>query len=137
MGVLLEPLAVFLEAALAWIIRMLGRLFTAYAVPALLQMSGISLAGQFLMITAFILVVNQAISLLMQHFTVYITTLFSFNQMANSAWLCFVSLLPVNLATNFQIIVSSVSFLIGLRLLILFGKLFVQASANKTSVKSS
>ncbi|MDJ6368639.1 hypothetical protein LEA60_26345 [Salmonella enterica] len=137
MGVLLEPLAVFLEAALAWIIRMLGRLFTAYAVPALLQMSGISLAGQFLMITAFILVVNQAVSLLMQHFTVYITTLFSFNQMANSAWLCFVSLLPVNLATNFQIIVSSVSFLIGLRLLILFGKLFVQASANKTSVKSS
>ncbi|MIE73096.1 hypothetical protein EL06_28015 [Salmonella enterica subsp. diarizonae] len=137
MGVLLEPIAVFLEAALAWIIRMLGRLFTAYAVPALLQMSGISLAGQFLMITAFILVVNQAISLLMQHFTVYITTLFSFNQMANSAWLCFVSLLPVNLATNFQIIVSSVSFLIGLRLLILFGKLFVQASANKTSVKSS
>ncbi|EHC0798279.1 hypothetical protein EL06_28050 [Salmonella enterica subsp. diarizonae] len=137
MGVLLEPIAVFLEAALAWIIRMLGRLFTAYAVPALLQMSGISLAGQFLMITAFILVVNQAVSLLMQHFTVYITTLFSFNQMANSAWLCFVSLLPVNLATNFQIIVSSVSFLIGLRLLILFGKLFVQASANKTSVKSS
>ncbi|MIE73086.1 hypothetical protein EL06_27965 [Salmonella enterica subsp. diarizonae] len=137
MGVLLEPIAVFLEAALAWIIRMLGKLFTAYAVPALLQMSGISLAGQFLMITAFILVVNQAVSLLMQHFTVYITTLFSFNQMANSAWLCFVSLLPVNLATNFQIIVSSVSFLIGLRLLILFGKLFVQASANKTSVKSS
>lgn len=137
MGVLLEPLAAFLEAALAWIIRMLGRLFTAYAVPALLQMSGISLAGQFLMITAFMLVVNQAVSLLMQHFTAYITTLFSFNQMADSAWLCFVSLLPVNLATNFQIIVSSVSFLIGLRLLILFGKLFVQASANKTSVKSS
>ncbi|HFJ2061469.1 TPA: hypothetical protein ACGTQP_004672 [Salmonella enterica] len=136
MGLLLEPIAVFFEAALAWIIRMLGRLFTAYAVPALLQMSGISLAGQFLMITAFILVVNQAVSLLMQHFTAYITTLFSFNQMANSAWLCFVSLLPVNLATNFQIIVSSVSFLIGLRLLILFGKLFVQASSNKISVKT-
>ncbi|HFW4799849.1 TPA: hypothetical protein ACIBS5_005438 [Salmonella enterica subsp. diarizonae serovar 60-67:z35:-] len=135
MGVLLEALAAFLEAALAWIVRMLGRLFSSYAVPALLQMSGISLAGQFLMIAVFMLVINQAVSLLMQHFTAYITTLFSFNQMANSAWLCFVSLLPVNLATNFQIIVSSVSFLTGLRLLILFGKLFVQASSNKISSK--
>ncbi|EEC5203197.1 hypothetical protein DJ252_24100 [Salmonella enterica subsp. enterica serovar Uzaramo] len=136
MGVLLDALAPFLEAALAWLVRMLGRLFSSYAVPALLQMSGISFAGQFLMIAAFMLVVNQAVSLLMQHFTAYITTLFS-NQVANSLWLCFVSLLPVNLATDFQIIVSSVSFLIGIRLLILFGKLFVQASANKTSVKSS
>ncbi|MGL6882617.1 hypothetical protein NBB34_02620 [Salmonella sp. NW1190] len=136
MGLLLEPIAVFLEAALGWIIRMLGRLFSSYAIPALLQMSGISFAGQLLIVTAFMSVVYQAVSLLMQHFTAYITTLFSFNQMANSAWLCFVSLLPVNLATNFQIIVSSVSFLIGLRLLILFGKLFVQASSDKTSVKT-
>ncbi|ECG5640449.1 hypothetical protein E1K64_01510 [Salmonella enterica subsp. enterica serovar Poona] len=137
MAFLVEWLAPFLEAAVAWLVRMLGKLFSSYAVPALLQMSGISLAGQFLMVSAFILVVNQAILLLMQHFSAYIHTLFSFNQMANSLWLCFVSLLPVNLATNFQIVVSSVSFVIGLRLLIMFGKLFVQASANKTSVKTS
>lgn len=136
MGVLLEPIAVFLEAALAWVIKQLGRLFTAYAIPALLQMSGISLAGQFLMVTAFILVVNRAIALLMDAFTGYINSLFAFNPMANSLWLCFVSLLPVNLPSNFQIIVSAISFVIGLRLLILFGKLFVQSSADKMSVKT-
>lgn len=137
MAILIDALMPFLEAALSWLVRMLGKLFSSYAIPALLQMSGISFAGQLLIVTAFMSVVYQAISLLMQYFTSYITTLFSFNAMANSAWLCFVSLLPVNLSTNFQIIVSSVSFIIGLRLLILFGKLFVNASANKTSVKSS
>lgn len=136
MGVLLEPLAVFLEALLAWVIKQLGRLFTAYAIPALLQMSGISLAGQFLMVTAFILVVNRAIVLLVDKFAGYINSLFTFNPAADSLWLCFVSLLPVNLLNNFYIIIMSVSFILGLRLLILFGKLFVHSSANKFSVKT-
>ncbi|EIY0670789.1 hypothetical protein MMC72_005102, partial [Salmonella enterica] len=55
---------------------------------------------------------------------------------ANSAWLSFVSLLPVNLGTNIQIMVSAASFIIGLRLLILIGKLFVVSSADKLSVKT-
>lgn len=136
MAALMELLAPLLEAAFAWLLRMLGKLFSAYAFSAVLSASGISLAGQFLFVAAFMGVVFALVSKIMSEFQTYITSLFSFSPTANSAWLSFVSLLPVNLGTNIQIMVSAASFIIGLRLLILIGKLFVVSSADKLSVKT-
>ncbi|HDP0318544.1 TPA: hypothetical protein P5S08_003734 [Salmonella enterica subsp. enterica serovar Concord] len=133
---ILESLGGLFRASGEWLVKQGGKLLVKYVAPSLLKQVGLSYSAQLAFVGLFVVLVNHYVNKLISEANSYIITLFSFNDMANSLWLSFVSLLPVTIYTNFQIIVSSAATVIGIRLMILYAKMFINASASKESANS-
>ncbi|WP_370618290.1 hypothetical protein [Citrobacter meridianamericanus] len=118
---LVNVLSFLFRTSLAWVISQLTRLISVGSGLFFYSLFNLT-SGHILFLTVFVSVVGVAVKSLLDMANGYLYDLLNTGSFSGELWLCFMSLLPVNLTQYISIIVSAQTAVLGVHFLIIYSR---------------
>lgn len=130
---LVNVLAFLFRTSLAWVLLQLTRLIPVVSAFFFSALSSLSV-GHIVFLTVFVSVVGVAVKSLLDMANAYIFDLLNTGNLSGEIWLCFMSLLPVDLTRNISIIVAAQTAVLGVHFFIIYARELLRISTSSLSL---
>ncbi|EBS1325363.1 hypothetical protein D6T51_14745 [Salmonella enterica subsp. enterica serovar Muenchen] len=118
---LVNVLSFLFRTALGWFVTQFTRLFSLGAGVFFYSLLNLT-SGHLLFLTVFVAVIGVSVKSLLDMANSYLYDLLNTGSFSDEIWLCFMSLLPVNLTQYISAVISAQAAVLGVHFLVIYSR---------------
>ncbi|ECF3886704.1 hypothetical protein E4A63_23660 [Salmonella enterica subsp. enterica serovar Ank] len=118
---LVNVLSFLFRTALGWFVTQFTRLFSLGAEVFFYSLLNLT-SGHLLFLTVFVAVIGVSVKSLLDMANSYLYDLLNTGSFSDEIWLCFMSLLPVNLTQYISAVISAQAAVLGVHFLVIYSR---------------